>query len=221
MSRLLLYFSFILLLFSCKTDLNKKQTQKQKAVDEFNINELDLLNNGDTTTPFRVLKITNLKDSLLLRKQSRKVTFNKGDSLLKVFSQRLVATVQDSSSLGVGIAAPQVGFLKNIICVQRFDKEAAPFEVYYNPEITQYSKKTQPCKEGCLSIPGRMDTLTIRSYAILLEYNDIKGAHQYEMVEDFTAVIFQHEIDHLKGVLYIDYLHEKAHAEGKKHEHRK
>ncbi len=221
MFRVLFFFSFIILLFSCKTDLNNNLTQKQQIVEEFNSTELALLKSGDTTSPFRVLKITDLKDSLLLRKQSRKVVFNEKDSLLKFFSQRLVATVQDSSSLGVGIAAPQVGFLKNIICVQRFDKESAPFEVYYNPEITQYSKKTQPCKEGCLSIPGRMDTLTIRSYAILLEYNDIKGAHKYEMVEDFTAVIFQHEIDHLKGVLYTDYLHEKAHAEGKKHEHKK
>lgn len=207
-------------LFGCKPTLDKKEEREEPIIiDEFNEQQISLLSSGHSTNPFRVLTITNRVDSLLLREQSEEVLFSNQDSLLKLFSQRLVATVKDSASLGVGIAAPQVGLLKNIICVQRFDKESEPFEVYYNPEITQYSKKTQPCKEGCLSIPGRMDTLTIRSYAILLEYENIRGEHQYEMVEDFTAVIFQHEIDHLNGVLYTDYLHEKAHAEGKKHQH--
>lgn len=218
MFRLLFFFPPVLLIIGCDKPLtNKKAVDEVSVVDEFTNRQKELLLSGDTTTPFRVLKITNKEDSLLLREQSKKVLFSTQDSLLKLFSKRLIATVKDSASLGVGIAAPQVGILKNIICVQRFDKKLEPFEVYYNPEITQYSIKKQPCREGCLSIPGRMDTLTIRSYAILLEYNDIKGQHQYEMVEDFTAVIFQHEIDHLKGVLYTDYLHEKAHAEGLNH----
>lgn len=178
---------------------------------------MSLIEEGDTLASMRVLKITNREDSLLLRQESKNVNFTNTDSSLYYFSQRLVATVRDSVNLGVGIAAPQVGILKNIICVQRFDKKEEPFEIYYNPLITQYTKKTQPCKEGCLSIPGRSDTLEIRAYAILLEYENIKGVHKYEMVEDFTAVIFQHEIDHLRGVLYTDYLHEKAHAEGRKH----
>lgn len=219
MYRLIFIVFFFLFLWSCNTSTEKKVVDEIVIPPEFTFNELELLKKGDSTTAFRVLKITNKEDSLLLREESKTVLFSSEDSLLTLFSERLVATVKDSNSLGVGIAAPQVGFLKNIICVQRFDKETEPFEVYYNPIIKQYSKKTQPCREGCLSIPGRMDTLTIRSYAILLEYDNIEGEHQYEMVEDFTAVIFQHEIDHLKGILYTDYLHEKAHAEGVKHKH--
>jgi peptide deformylase len=112
-------------------------------------------------------------------------------------------------SLGVGIAAPQVGILKDIIWVQRFDKEDLPFEVYLNPKIIQYSKKTQTRKEGCLSIPNRSETLNSRAYAILISYDTIENTQVVEMVEDFTAVIFQHEIDHLNGILYLDHLQEE------------
>ncbi|MCT4582453.1 MAG: peptide deformylase [Flavobacteriales bacterium] len=217
MYRSIIVSLLLISLWSCKENTKEKELPV-KVIPEFTPSQLAIIQ-GDTTEPYNVLKITNQEDSILLRKESEKVRFTNGDSILNIFEKRLVATLKDSSSLGVGIAAPQVGILKNIICVQRFDKDAEPFEVYYNPTIKQYSKKTQPCREGCLSIPGRMDTLTVRSYAILLEYDDLQGVHQYEMVEDFTAVIFQHEIDHLKGILYTDYLHEKAHAEGIKHKH--
>ena len=65
---------------------------------------------------------------------------------------------------------------------------------------------TQECREGCLSIPDRSDTLNSRAYAILIEYDKPDESHVVEMVEDFTAVIFQHEIDHLNGILYLDHL---------------
>jgi peptide deformylase len=152
----------------------------------------------------RVFKITNYQDSILLRTKCEKVNIN--DPLLDLFTKRLYATVRDSLSLGVGIAAPQVGILKNIIWVQRFDKKNLPFEPYFNPVIKQYSEKKQPCPEGCLSIPGIRDTTQNRSYAILIEYDKLDGTHHYEMVEGFTAVIFQHEIDHLNGILFLDHL---------------
>jgi peptide deformylase len=107
--------------------------------------------------------------------------------------------------MGVGIAAPQVGLLRRIIWVQRFDKEGFPFEVYLNPVIRQYSQLKQCGPEGCLSIPERRDSV-FRAYAILLEYDTPQGQHLLEMVEGFTAVIFQHEVDHLNGILYIDHL---------------
>jgi peptide deformylase len=115
-------------------------------------------------------------------------------------------------SMGVGIAAPQVGILKNIIWVQRFDKEDFPFEVYINPRILSYSTLKQDCQEGCLSIPDRSDTTRNRSYAIMIDYDKIDGSHHTEMIEDFTAVIFQHEIDHLNGILYLDHLDREVNA---------
>ena len=74
----------------------------------------------------------------------------------------------------------------------------------------QYSKKKQDCPEGCLSIPGRRDTLSSRAYAILVEYDTPDASHEIEMVEDFTAVVFQHEIDHLNGILYLDHLKQEV-----------
>lgn len=220
MKIILLLIPIILVSFSCgNSNKEKENLQPKRKKSIFTTSELQLLSEGSQTKPLRVLTINNKEDSILLRTNSQEIIYEPKDSLLSLFSQRLIATVKDSLTLGVGIAAPQVGFLKNIICIQRFDKENQPFEVYYNPKIKQYSKKKQPCREGCLSIPGRMDTLNIRAYAILLEYDNIAGEHQFEMVEDFTAVIFQHEIDHLKGVLYTDYLHEKAHKNFKTHTH--
>ena len=142
----------------------------------------------------------------MLRTKSAYIKPNPKDPVLQNFVKRLYATVRDSVSLGVGIAAPQVGVLKNIIWVQRFDKEDFPFEVYLNPKIVKYSEGTQTVREGCLSIPDRTDTLSSRSKEILIEYDTLLGEHKTELIERFTAVIFQHEIDHLNGILYLDHL---------------
>ncbi|WP_462281586.1 peptide deformylase, partial [Salinivirga cyanobacteriivorans] len=160
----------------------------------------------DSSQAMRVWTIANNKDSVLLRQKSEPVIPDSTNEVLQTLVHRLYKTVTDSMSLGVGISAPQVGILKQVIWVQRFDKDGFPFEFYLNPQIKQYSKLTQECREGCLSIPGRMDTLNSRSYAILLEYQSMDGQKHVEMVEDFTAVIFQHEIDHLNGILYTDHL---------------
>lgn len=194
----------VLLLQACGT----KKTIQVESNTNFSSQQLSMILNDSPDKPMRVFKINNVKDSLLLRQKSEDVTIVKGDKTLKHFTDRLYATVRDSISLGVGIAAPQVGILKNIIWVQRFDKEEFPFEVYLNPKIVQYSQKKQTRAEGCLSIPNRRETLNCRAYAILLEYDTLDGEHKTEMVEDFTAIIFQHEIDHLNGILYIDLVDE-------------
>jgi peptide deformylase len=194
----------VLLLQACGT----KKTIQVDSNTNFSSQQLSMILNDSPNKPMRVFKINNVKDSLLLRQKSEDVTIVEGDKTLKHFTDRLYATVRDSISLGVGIAAPQVGILKNIIWVQRFDKEEFPFEVYLNPKIVQYSQKKQTRAEGCLSIPNRRETLNCRAYAILLEYDTLDGEHKTEMVEDFTAIIFQHEIDHLNGILYIDLVDE-------------
>lgn len=200
---LTLFFVFSFLACSPKTN----RTIKKAAI--FNSNELKLISKAGNDQPMRLYKINNYSDSILLRTKSQPVDVDPKDESLKLFSDRLYATVRDSMSMGVGIAAPQVGILKNIIWVQRFDKEGYPFEVYYNPVIKSYSKLKQDCVEGCLSIPDRSDTTKSRSYAIMIEYQKIDGSSHIEMIEDFTAVIFQHEIDHLNGILYLDHLEEE------------
>ncbi len=165
---------------------------------------------ADNTTPMRVFKITNPSDSILLRRKSSKIKIDQKDIVLKTFVDRLYATVRDSMSRGVGIAAPQVGISKKIIWVQRFDKENFPFEVYLNPEIVEYSNDKQSCLEGCLSIPERRDTTYTRSETIMIKYDRLNERSVKEYVSGFTAVIFQHEIDHLNGILYLDHLKKDA-----------
>lgn len=167
--------------------------------------ETAMIMEGDTATPMRVFLITKYEDSVLLRTKSLPVKADPADTVLQQFIARLYRTVTDSASMGVGIAAPQVGLLRQIIWVQRFDKEGFPFEVYLNPVILQYSRLSRNGMEGCLSIPEIRDTVN-RAYAILIEYDYPDGSHHIEMVEDFTGVIFQHEIDHLNGIVFTDHL---------------
>jgi len=195
MTKPLYILAIILTIASCSSN---KQT--------FSSKQTNLITASDSLTPMRVFKITNKADSILLRKKSSHIKPDPNNQILKTFVNRLYSTVRDSISMGVGIAAPQVGILKNIIWVQRFDKENLPFEVYLNPKITKYSTKKQSVTEGCLSIPNRSDMLNSRSLSIDIEYDTMNAEHKTETISDFTAVIFQHEIDHLSGILYLDHL---------------
>ena len=185
----------LLLVFSCITQ--KKVNDISWEYNNYTNSQKELINIGKSDDPMRIFLITNKQDSILLRTKSNRINLNIDLETTKLLSQRLLSTVQDPAHAGVGIAAPQVGIIKNMIVVQRYDKEGFPFETYINPTIKQYSKKTQFCLEGCLSIPDKMDTTKNRAYAILLEYEKLDGTHEIEMIEAFTAVIFQHEIDHL------------------------
>ena len=201
----------VILLMSCSSS----SKIVKNSSNDFTSTQRTLIMNLDSTFPMRVLKINNKKDSIVLRTKCKNVIADPNSVELKHFVNRLYKTVRDSISMGVGIAAPQVGVLKNIIWVQRFDKEGFPFEVYLNPKIVKYTDKKQDCVEGCLSIPDRSDTTKTRAYAILMEYDKMDGTHHSEMIEAFTAVIFQHEIDHLNGILYLDHL-EKEMSDAKK-----
>lgn len=192
-------------LFSCSIS-KSKESHKTKPLFEFTQHEESLLTQGKVSEPMRILQITNQADSLILRTASKPIDVTNNKQLANILAKRLLTTVNDPKNPGVGIAAPQVGILKKMIAVQRFDKADYPFEIYVNPTIRQYSKKTQFCLEGCLSIPDKMDTTKNRAYAILLEYEKLDGSKEIEMIEAFTAVIFQHEIDHLNGILFTDHL---------------
>ncbi|GGG45656.1 peptide deformylase [Bizionia arctica] len=201
-----LFGAIILILVMNACSGTKNMNQNSSINSSFSQSEISRIMEADSTVPMRVYKINSKTDSLLLRTKSETIIANPNDPVLQNFVKRLYRTVRDSMSLGVGIAAPQVGVLKNIIWVQRFDKEEFPFEVYLNPKITEYSDQKQTYTEGCLSIPNRSETLYNRSYSIEIEYDTMANEHKTETVEGFTSVIFQHEIDHLNGILYLDHL---------------
>jgi len=161
---------------------------------------------GDTSSMLRVIQITSAPELKILKSVSTDIDVN--DALLPLLAQRMYKAMRDTANPGIGIAAPQVGINRNVIWVQRFDKADMPFELYLNPKITWHSKLTRKGKEGCLSIPDILGDV-YRYYTIRLQYTDTNGVVREELVEGFTAVIFQHEIDHLHGLLFTDRLEEQ------------
>ncbi len=144
-------------------------------------------------------------DSAILRTPSVDLTTAELSSAeLQVLLDKMLYTVQHPSQDGVGIAAPQVGLNKRIVCVQRFDKPGEPFECYLNAHLDSLGGEIAVGPEGCLSVPGKRG-LVPRHTRVLLRYV-APGTREErtEAVEGFTAVIFQHEIDHLDGILYTD-----------------
>lgn len=153
----------------------------------------------------RVLTVDNPEDSLVLRSESSVMDAAALQAPeYEALARRMVATVTDPSQDGVGIAGPQVGVLRRIVAVQRFDKEGEPFEVYPNIRITAFRGVQEPGGEGCLSVPGRHGNV-LRWRDIDIEYTSLATMQDtVETVQGFTAVIFQHECDHLDGILYTD-----------------
>lgn len=158
----------------------------------------------------RLWTVEDPEDSLLLRRSCRELSAREIASKdMRLLMRRMLATVQNPENRGVGIAAPQVGISRRLVAVQRFDKAGEPFEFYPNIYITWFSPETAVGREGCLSIPGRRG-LVRRSESIEIVYTDVETCEPVtERIEGFTAVIFQHEVDHLDGVLYIDKMEEE------------
>jgi peptide deformylase len=179
----------------------------------FSEQEKALILSGDTTKMMRITQTTHPDDLKILSAISQDITPD--EPLLALLAKRMHLAVKQAG--GVGIAAPQVGINRNAIWVQRFDKPGQPFEFYINPKITWKSELLQLGAEGCLSIPDTRDNV-VRSYAIQLSYSQLNGAHHTEVIEGFTAVIFQHEIDHLYGILFPQRVDEQNTQEFKKSE---
>lgn len=178
----------------------------------FSACELNILNGTDSI--MRVLTIEDSLDNVVLRAASHDFSLEElmSDEFKKL-ERMMTATVTHPSQDGVGIAGPQVGLNRRVVAVQRFDKEGEPFEVYANVKIVWMSDSLAYGPEGCLSVPDRRGNV-LRSQQIVIEYADLASlSHSCDdipmardTVSGFTAVIFQHEIDHLEGVLYIDRL---------------
>lgn len=153
----------------------------------------------------KVYTISNREDSLLLRQKCTDFTPDELSSAeFAHFAEMMIKTVTHPSQDGVGIAGPQVGLSKRVVAVQRFDKEGQPFIVYPNIRIVAYHGDLVPGPEGCLSVPEcRGEVLRYRD--IDIEYTSPQTLERVrENVKGFTAVIFQHEVDHLEGILYTD-----------------
>jgi len=126
------------------------------------------------------------------------------DDELRQLADDMLATMYDAP--GVGLAAPQIGILRRLIVMDaaRDDDPPGPL-VMVNPEILALSDEMRVHEEGCLSIP-EVTAEVERPAEIRVAYLDREDKPQEAELEGILATIVQHEIDHLNGVLFIDYL---------------
>ena len=157
-----------------------------------------------------VCKILRAGDPLL-RKKSEPIP---GNEISSKETKKLVRDMFDtmSDAEGLGLAAPQIGILKRLVVVGFTRSERYPElqneierQVLINPQIEILEKETLGFWEGCLSVPG-MRGYVERPRKIKLCWHDEKEEFFEKIIEGFDAVVYQHECDHLEGILYIDRL---------------
>jgi len=137
----------------------------------------------------------------VLREVAKEVT--EFDDKLKNLANEMIDIMHDSE--GIGLAAPQIAISIQllVINISSLEKGSEP-RIFVNPEIIEsWGEATR--SEGCLSIPGVQEEIT-RPEEILLKYNDVSGEQLTEKFDGWMSRVLQHEIDHLKGILFIDYL---------------
>ena len=139
----------------------------------------------------------------LLRQKSKALnTITQEDIKL---SKRMINIMKKAP--GVGLAANQIGILKQIITVHIQDKEKEIEKIYtlFNPIIKKYSKDVVVMQEGCLSLPKQFADIE-RPQSITVRYINEKNKIIEENKDGLEARILQHEIDHLSGKLFVDHL---------------
>ncbi|MCB8980847.1 MAG: peptide deformylase [Ardenticatenaceae bacterium] len=155
------------------------------------------------------LKIVTLPDEVL-RIKARPVT--KFDDALQTLIDDMIETMRVAN--GVGLAAPQIGQSIQLAVIETLPKSdeegndipgSRELFVIANPRIVWESREVIDGIEGCLSIPGYVGEVE-RAYAVRVRAQDRRGKPVKLRLRGWTARIFQHEIDHLNGVLYIDKL---------------
>lgn len=136
----------------------------------------------------------------LLKKKSREVT--EIDDKIRQLLDDMLDTLHQTGD-GIGLAAPQVGVLKRVIVVDLSNEEegVGPYKLI-NPVIIK-RKGEQVCREGCLSIPGKLGDVT-RPKEVTVEALNENGEKVVLKAKDLLAVVLCHEIDHLDGVLFVD-----------------
>ena len=138
----------------------------------------------------------------ILRKKSE--SLEKVDDEVREFLDDMLETMY--AAPGIGLAAVQVGVLKRIIVIDiSKDKEKKNPLFLINPEIISKSKKTSVYEEGCLSLPGHFAEIE-RPAECQIKFVDYNGKEKEVTANGLLATCIQHEVDHLNGVLFIDYL---------------
>ncbi len=155
----------------------------------------------------KLLKVAELGHEVLRKKAEAVALDELGSPDFQDFIEDMIETLKDSS--GVGIAAPQVYESKRIMIIHSFPSPRYPTAPAFgpialiNPKILSKSAKKVDGWEGCLSFPG-IRGFVPRHHSVEIEYTDRTGKKFKKVFKDFLARIFQHEHDHLEGVVFLD-----------------
>ena len=136
--------------------------------------------------------------------RAKSLPVEKVDSELQKLMDDMLETMY--AAPGIGLAAVQVGVLKRVIVLDLDQKEGEkkPF-FFVNPEITTKSENNSAYEEGCLSVPGQFAEIE-RPDKCHIKYLNYHGEKEEIHAEGMLATCIQHEMDHLEGILFIDYL---------------
>ena len=194
-------FLFTLCAFAFLSCATTQVKDEKAAADDGKMTAEEITYINDTEARHLFLNESAKDDEVLRKISSKALMKSEGYDVLENFMMETLLKEK-----GVGIAAPQVGINRRVIIVQRLDKENQPFEFYYNIVIKEKRGEKVAGWEGCLSIPAGFGKVE-RWQDIDIEYDVLNGdkiERRNENIKGFTAVIFQHETDHLDGILFID-----------------
>ena len=135
-----------------------------------------------------------------LRKVAKKI--DKFDKSLEILARNMLTTMYEAE--GIGLAATQVDVHIRLVVMDLSEERNEP-RVFVNPEYTILDKSPFTYEEGCLSIPGFNEEIS-RPSKIILKWQDLQGNFHEDQPDGIFTVCAQHEIDHLDGKLFVDYL---------------
>jgi peptide deformylase len=148
-----------------------------------------------------ILSIITIPEPLLRKKAA---PIERVDAGLLKLAENMLATMYDAP--GIGLAAPQVGILRRLIVMDPSrDEEAKQPLIMVNPVILDRGSEMRTHEEGCLSIPDVTAEIE-RPAMTRVGFIDTEGKSREQTLEGIWSTLVQHEIDHLNGVLFIDYL---------------
>ncbi len=146
--------------------------------------------------PLEIFKL----GSSTLRNNAKRIS--KVDKDIRILAKEMLQSMY--SAKGIGLAAPQVGISKELLVIDiNFEDSAAEPLILINPEITAFGSTLNSYEEGCLSIPG-VYLNVVRPSTIKLKFRDEMGRPRKMNADGLLARCIQHEVDHLRGVLFVD-----------------
>ena len=136
----------------------------------------------------------------VLRQNAKRIS--KVDNSIRTLAKEMLQSMY--AAKGIGLAAPQIGINKELLVIDiNFEDSAAEPLILINPEISAYGTTLNSYEEGCLSIPG-VYLNVVRPSTIKLKFRDEMGRPRKMKADGLLARCIQHEMDHLKGVLFVD-----------------